>query len=121
VGLQQHPPLPTTTTTQSLYLVAFASPVDVNRIYVYGIDVAANQFLFAGSLNKRYVPFLARRMGIDLGNYQASGAANPKSAGMLEVELPTPPPPPPNIHDWGVQNYGIYAWQKASIMHSATW
>ncbi|HVG64125.1 MAG TPA: hypothetical protein VNA24_36515 [Hyalangium sp.] len=115
------PLLPTTTATRSLYLVAFASPVDVNRIYVYGIDVVAGRFLFAGSLNRRYVPFLSRRMGIDLGNYQASGAANPKSAGLLEVELPTPPPPPPNIHDWSVENYGIYAWQKAAIMHSATW
>jgi hypothetical protein len=115
------PLLPTTTATRSLYLVAFASPVDVNRIYVYGIDVAAGRFLFAGSLSKRYVGLLSRRMGIDLGNYQTSGAANPKGAGLLEIELPTPPPPPPNIHDWSVRNYGIYAWQKANVMHTATW
>jgi hypothetical protein len=114
------PLLPTNSTTRSLYLVAFESPVDASRVYVYGIDVALGRFLFSGTLSKRLVPSLSRRMAIDLSNYQASGAANPKSAGLLEIEGPIPPPPPPNIHDWGVENYGKYAWQKGSFMHGAT-
>jgi len=114
------PLLPTTSTTRSLYLVAFDSPVDSTRVYVYGIDVAANRFLFSGTLSKRLVPSLSRRMGIDLGNYQASGASNSKGSGLLEIEGPIPPPPPPNIHDWSVENYGNYAWQKGFFMHSAT-
>lgn len=113
------PLLPMTSTTRSLYLVAFGSPVDATRVYVYGMDVVAGRFIFSGTLSKRLVPSLSRRMGIDLGNYQISGAASPKSGGLLEIEGPIPPPPPPNIHDWSVANYGIYAWQKGSIMHSA--
>jgi hypothetical protein len=114
------PLLPITSTTRSLYLVAFESPVDATRVYVYGMDVAAGRFIFAGTLSKRLVSSLSRRMGIDLGNFQVSGAAQPKSGGLLEIEGPIPPPPPPNIHDWSVGNYGIYAWQKGSVMHSAT-
>src|SRR4051812_21343523 len=38
-----YPLLPVTTTTRSLYLVAFQSPVDRARIYVYGIDVGAQR------------------------------------------------------------------------------
>jgi hypothetical protein len=113
------PLLPTTSTTRSLYLVAFDSPVDSTRVYVYGIDVAASRFIFSGTLSKRLVPSLSRRMGIDLGNYQASGASNSKGSGLLEIEGPIPPPPPPNIHDWSVENYGNYAWQKGFFMHSA--
>jgi hypothetical protein len=114
------PLLPTTTTTQSLYFVAFESPVDRHRIYVYGMDVAANRFIFAGSASKRYVMDISRRFGIDIGTFQTSGAASPKSGGLLEVEGPIPPPPPPNIHDWSIQNYGHYAWKKAAVIHSAT-
>jgi hypothetical protein len=113
------PLLPTTAVTQSLYFVAFGSPVDPARIYVYGIDVAASRFIFAGSLSKRYVVDLSRRFGIDIGNFQVSGAANGKSGGMLEIEGPIPPPPPPNIHDWGIRNYGHYAWKKGVVIHSA--
>jgi hypothetical protein len=113
------PLLPINSTTRSLYLVAFESPVDPYRVYVYGMDVAAGRFIFSGTLSKRLVPSLSRRMGIDLGNFQMSGAAQPKSGGLLEIEGPIPPPPPPNIHDWSVANYGIYAWQKGSVMHSA--
>lgn len=114
------PLLPTTSTTRSLYLVAFESPVDVTRIYVYGMDVAAGGFLFAGTLSKQHVMDLAQRMAIDFSRFQMSGAAQPKSGGLLEIEGPIPPPPPPNIHDWSVANYGNYAWQKGSVMHSAT-
>ncbi len=113
--------LPTSSTTRSLYLVAFGSPVDPSRMYVYGIDVAAGQFLFAGSLSKRYLEHLSIRAAIDIGRFQASGAAQPKGGGLLEIEGPIPPPPPPNISDWSVGNYGHYAWQKASVAHGATW
>jgi hypothetical protein len=114
------PLLPTTPTTQSLYFVAFNSPVDRTRIYVYGMDVAANQFIFAGSASKRLALDISRRFGIDIGNFQTSGAVNPKSGGLLEIEGPIPPPPPPNIHDWSVGNYGHYAWKKGAVIHSAT-
>jgi hypothetical protein len=114
------PLLPITTGTRSLYLVAFESPVDSTRLYVYGMDVAAGRFIFSGTLSKRLVSSLSRRMGIDIGNYQASGSSNAKGSGLLEIEGPIPPPPPPNIHDWSVENYGTYAWQKGSLMHSAT-
>jgi hypothetical protein len=114
------PLLPTTTATRSLYYVTFESPVDRTRVYVYGMDLAANRFIFAGSLNKRFVPMFAQRAGIDISHFQTSGASNPKSGGLLEIEGPIPPPPPPNIHDWSVGNYGKYAWQKAAFMHGAT-
>lgn len=94
--------------------------MDPTRVYVYGMDMAAGHFIFSGTLSKRFVADLSRRMGIDLGNFQISGAAPPKSGGLLEIEGPIPPPPPPNIHDWSVANYGNYAWQKGSLMHSAT-
>jgi hypothetical protein len=113
------PLLPVTSTTQSLYLVAFESPVDATRVYVYGMDVVAGRFIFSGTLSKRLVPSLSRRMGIDFGYYQASGSPHPKSSGLLEIEGPIPPPPPPNIHDYSVANYGTYAWQKGSVMDSA--
>lgn len=113
--------LPTSSTTRSLYLVAFGSPVDPSRMYVYGIDVAAGQFLFAGSLSKRYLEQLSIRAAIDIGRFQVSGAAQPKGGGLLEIEGPTPPPPPPNITDWSVGNYGHFAWQKANVMHGAAW
>jgi len=104
---------PLFTEASSFYLVAFAAPEDPTRIYVYGIDVASQQFLFAGTLSRDLAGALAQRAGIDIGRFQTSGAPDPRSAIMIQIEGPTPPPPPPNITDPHVENYAKLAWTVA--------
>jgi hypothetical protein len=106
------PLLPTTTATQSLYLIAFESPVDEKRLYVYGVDVVASRFIFTGTIAKRFVGHLTQRAGIDIGHFQLSGGGGHSGVG-LEIEGPTPPPPPPNINDPFVENYGPTAFKAA--------
>jgi hypothetical protein len=104
---------PLFTEASSFYLVAFAAPKDRTRIYVYGIDVASQRFLFAGTLSRELAGALTQRAGIDIGAFQTSGAADPRSAIMIQIEGPTPPPPPPNITDPRVENYAKLAWEVA--------
>ena len=104
---------PLFTVASSFYLVAFAAPGDHDHIYVYGIDVASQQFLFAGTLSRELAGALTQRAGIDIGAFQTSGATDPRSAIMIQIEGPTPPPPPPNITDPRVENYAKLAWSVA--------
>jgi hypothetical protein len=101
-----------------MYLVAFLSPVDRTRMYVYGVDVASQRFIFAGSLSNRLVVNLTQRVGIDIGNFQISGISNPSSGVSIQIEGPAPPPPPPNI-DLGIVSYGKLAWHVAVLNHQA--
>lgn len=110
------PLMPVTSTTHSMYLVAFPSPVDSTRIYVYGVDVASQHFIFAGSLAKRYVPNLMQRVGIDIGRFQAFSSVSAASGVSIQIEGPAPPPPPPNITDPGIFNYAKVAWNE-TVMH----
>jgi hypothetical protein len=79
------PLLPVTSLTRSLYLVAFMSPVDRARAYVYGIDVRAGRFVFSGTVAKTNVVKLTTRTGIDLGNYQLEGPTDPFSGIVIQI------------------------------------
>lgn len=114
------PLLPTTSGTKSLYLVAFLSATDPNRLYVYGIDVGLGRILFAATMSKRYTALLTQRAGLDIGNFQMTTASGGGSGVSIDIEGPTPPPPPPNIHDPYVENYGPLAWHVAVDLHVAT-
>jgi hypothetical protein len=98
---------------QSVYLVAFASPTDPLSAYVYGLDVAANRFVFAGTLTKSRVVSLTTRVGIDIGYFHAASSGSAKSGMMIDIGGPTPPPPPPNINDPSLHNYGKLAHKVA--------
>jgi hypothetical protein len=114
------PLMPVNTMTRSMYLVAFQSPADRTRVYVYGIDVASRRFIFAGTLSQRLVPSLTQRAGIDIGHFQVSGAMDPSSGISIQIEGPPPPPPPPNIYDPGLLNMGKLAWHVAVLNYQAT-
>jgi hypothetical protein len=111
------PLMPMTSTTRSMYLVAHASPTDPLRMYVYGIDVTSQRFIFVATLYKRSVSQLLQRAAIDIGRFQSSGAVNASSGISIQIEGPAPPPPPPGIHD--PQNYAQIAWQVAVKQHIA--
>ncbi|HYH97524.1 hypothetical protein [Hyalangium sp.] len=105
------PLLPTTSTTRSLYLIAFESPVDETRLYVYGIDVVARRFIFTGTIAKSFVGRLTQRAGIDIGQFHLTGGSR---AGVgIEIEGPTPPPPPPAIDETDPEDYGPTAFKAA--------
>jgi hypothetical protein len=106
------PLLSTTTTTRSLYLIAFESPVDETRLYVYGIDVVAGRFIFTGTIAKRFVGHLTQRVGIDIGHFQLT-IGGPRTGVGMEVEGPTPPPPPPAIDEVDPEDYGPTAFKAA--------
>ncbi len=113
------PLMPLSGTTKSMYVVAFQSPVDSTRMYAYGVDVTGQHFIFAGSGYRRMAVSLSQRVGIDIGNFQISGAVDASSGVSIQIEGPAPPPPPPNITDPGIINYAKLAWHVAVLNHQA--
>jgi tetratricopeptide (TPR) repeat protein len=93
---------PLFTGASSLYLVGFESPTDTTRAFVYGVDVKAGKFLFAGTISKRLMGPLTQRARQDIGTLKSAA-----------IQLEGPAPRPPGTQELSVQSLAKQGWRLA--------